>query len=100
MKKTWRNISLNTKVCRSSKIISYHFADRVYLINPDNGQVRILNPVAGLIWKSAAKPTRLAAIVPIIRKNFAATLTAAQSDLIGFAAKYLKLGLLTYKNEK
>lgn len=91
-------INFDTVIKQNSSVISHKFRNKVYLLDPESNEVRILNESAVLIWEAFSKPTRVSQAVKALTVFYGLSGKDIKDDLLQFVEKYLKLKLL--KTEK
>lgn len=78
---------------RSPKVISRKIKDQTYILDYVSGEIRILNEVAGFIWKLTKKKIKADEIVKKVRSEYKVDQKTANKDVSEFIDKYLKLGI-------
>ena len=87
-------INSDTVIKQNSNVISHKFRNKVYLLDPESSEVRILNESAGLIWEVFEKPAKVSQAVKSLVDFYGLSGKDIKDDLLKFTEKYLKLKLL------
>lgn len=87
-------INFDEIIRQNSNVISHKFRNKVYLLDPESNEVRILNESAGLIWEVFEKPKKLSQAVKVLADFYGLSGKGIKDDLLKFTEKYLKLKLL------
>ena len=79
---------------RNLKIITKAVDDKIMLLDPGNGEMRILNEVAGIIWKMLGEKKSAEKIASKISESYTVSRKKALIDVKLFIDRYIKDGLL------
>ena len=87
-------INFETVIRQNSNVISHKFRNKVYLLDPESSEVRLLNESAGLIWEVFEKPAKVSQAAKFLADFYGLSGKDIKDDPLKFIEKYLKLKLL------
>jgi hypothetical protein len=87
-------ITLNTRVVRSSEPVSAAAGDALVMFSVEKGNYYGLNDIAAAIWKRIESPVAVMALCADLQQVFDVPQQRCEADVLGFLAKLESKGLL------
>lgn len=88
-----------TKLKINPELISKNYENKVYILEPEKGVLRTLNPTASFIWKKLHKETIYKDLVNMIHENYKCTFKRADKDTRKFLDLYLRKKFIIASNK-
>ena len=92
-------ITLNTRVVRSSEPVSAAAGDALVMFSVEKGNYYGLNDIAAAIWKRIEAPVAVAALCADLQQVFDVPPQRCEAEVQGFLQKLEAKGLLRVVNE-
>ena len=81
---------------RNPRIITKTSGNKIMLLDPVAGEIRMLNQTAGFIWKKLSPKTTPREIAKQLRHTFDVSRKEAYRDVVKFIRSYVAAGLIVF----
>jgi len=87
-------LTADSRLIAREGVVSRQVEQETVLVLPEQGQVKVLNPVGGLIWSLLDGRRSAAAIAESVCRQFTVEPAQAQADTLAFLEDLLERGLV------
>ena len=78
----------------SREVIAQNVQEELVLVLPQEGKVKVLNPVGAFVWERLDGSRTLQSVADMLCREYAVSPAQAAQDVLDFAASLLERGLI------